>query len=238
MSLLVPMSGIGVRIRATAATTRPCAPGDAAAQAGRQALERANLQPTARIDRLVLSAPSGHAISQEVQESLKVPPCPAVCISPSNAGFLHGLDWGARAVLTGEQRALVIAADTCAGAVVLERGWPEEGLLALIQMAGSGETFDAMAAAAKRILEEVGLSEGGVSRIVPHRPDRTAADRLSDRLDVPRERIFVDDEHPDDLTGASLAVAFHQAGKRGALEPGGVVLLLSYTGAAIVRWPE
>jgi 3-oxoacyl-[acyl-carrier-protein] synthase-3 len=232
------MSGIGVRIRSTGATTTPSSAVDAAARAGRQALEQARLQPTARIDRLVLSTPAGHAACPEVQDSLPVPPCPTVCISAGNAGFLHALDWGARAILTGEQRALVVAADECAGAVVLERGWPEEGLLALYQTAEGGETFEAMAASARRILEEVGLSAGDLRTIIPHRPDSITADRLHDRLDLPRERFFVDEEHPDGLAGASLAVAFHEAGSRGVLEPGSVVLLLSFAGAALVRWPD
>lgn len=130
---------------------------DLAIAAGRAALRAAGVES---VDRLLLSTSSpdhpSPATACLVQRELGLVPCPAVDLSAACAGFLFALDWAARAVLTGDDRVLVIAADvrsryldlddrgTCAlfgdgaGAAVLERCQEGEGLLALFLHADGG----------------------------------------------------------------------------------------------------
>lgn len=85
---------------------------DLAIAAGRQILKRAAVQ---QVDRLILSTSSpdhpSPASACLVQHALGLAPCPAVDVSAACAGFLFALDWGARSVLTGDRRVLVLAAD-------------------------------------------------------------------------------------------------------------------------------
>ena len=133
---------------------------DLAVAAGRLALGRSGHET---VDRLLLSTSSGDhpspATACLVQHKLGLAPCPAVDLSAACAGFLFALDWGARSVLTGDKRVLVLAADvrsryldledraTCAlfgdgaGAAMLEQGPAGEGLLALF-LAADGSGFD------------------------------------------------------------------------------------------------
>lgn len=131
---------------------------DLAALAGRRALERAG---RSKVDRLLVSTTSpdfqSPATACFVSRELDLAPCAANDVSAACAGFLFALDAGARAVLTGDESVLVIAADirsrfvdpedraTCAlygdgaGAAVLEPGPDGEGLLAIFLAAdGSG----------------------------------------------------------------------------------------------------
>lgn len=133
---------------------------DLAVAAGRQVLRRAGVDS---VDRLLLSTTSpdhpSPATACLVQRELGLAPCAAVDLSAACAGFLFALDWGARAVLTGDRRVLVLAADVRsryldhddratsalfgdgAGGALLEPGPAGEGLLALF-LAADGAGFE------------------------------------------------------------------------------------------------
>jgi 3-oxoacyl-[acyl-carrier-protein] synthase-3 len=135
---------------------------DLAVEAGRRALDRAGL---AKIDRLVVSTTSpdhpSPATACFVQRGLGLAPAPAFDVSASCAGFLFGLDVATRAVLTGDEDVLLVAADirsryvdpldraTCAlygdgaGAAVLSPGPANEGVLA-IYLAADGAGAEAI----------------------------------------------------------------------------------------------
>ena len=146
----------GVKERRWAAPDQ--ATSDLAVAAGRQILGRTD---QASVDRLLLSTTSpdyqSPAAACIVQRGLALAPAPACDISAACAGFLFALDAGARAVLTGDERVLVLAADirsryvdpedrgTCAlygdgaGGALLEPGPAGEGILALFLAAdGAG----------------------------------------------------------------------------------------------------
>jgi len=139
---------IGIDERRWAADSE--ATSDLAIAAGRMALEAAGAET---VDRLILSTSSpdypSPATACIVQHGLNLAPAAAFDLSAACGGFLFALDAGARALLTGDQRVLVIAADirsrfvdpmdraTCAlygdgaGAAIFEPGPTGEGLLAV-----------------------------------------------------------------------------------------------------------
>jgi 3-oxoacyl-[acyl-carrier-protein] synthase III len=160
---------------------------DLAIAAGRVVLERARLALGAEaplsVDRLLLSTTSpdhpAPACACLVQRALGLAPCPACDVAAACAGFLFALDWGARAVLTGDGRVLVLAADVRsrfvdpldrstsalfgdgAGGLLLEAGPEGEGLLAL-QLASDGAGY-----------ETIQIPAGGSRR--PASPETVAA---------------------------------------------------------------
>lgn len=145
---MVRLSGITARRYADPGT----ATSDLALAAARQALSTAGVAPT-DIDRLVLATVSPDHPSPStaclVQHALGLRQVPAMDVSAACTGFLYAMDIAARALLTGDEHTLVIAADirsrflnpqdraTCAlfgdgaGAAVLSRGPVGQGLLAL-----------------------------------------------------------------------------------------------------------
>lgn len=130
--------------------------------AGRAALSRAGMT---RVDRLIVSTTSpdypSPACACLVQRGLGLAPAPAFDVSAACAGFLFGLDVATRAVLTGDEDVLLVAADvrsrfvdphdraTCAlygdgaGAAVLSPGAAGEGILA-VYLAADGDGAEAI----------------------------------------------------------------------------------------------
>lgn len=125
---------------------------DLALAAARSILARAEVEPAA-VERLILATTSPDrlvpATACVVQEALGLPRVPAYDLSAACSGFLFALDAGARAVATGEDAVLALAAeirsrfvsptdrstaalfgDAAAGAL-LEACPPGEGLLAI-----------------------------------------------------------------------------------------------------------
>lgn len=135
---------------------------DLAIEAGRRALDRAG---ATAVDRLIVSTTSADypspACASFVQRGLGLAPAPAFDVSAACAGFLFGLDVATRAVLTGDEEVLLVAADvrsryvdpldraTCAlygdgaGAAILAPGPAGEGVLA-VYLAADGEGAEAI----------------------------------------------------------------------------------------------
>jgi 3-oxoacyl-[acyl-carrier-protein] synthase-3 len=135
----------GIRTRHHAAPDE--ATSDLAVAAARNAIACAGV-PAAQIDRLILATVSPDHLSPSAacvaQAALGIAPRPAMDVTASCSGFLYALDLAARAVATGEEAVLAVAADvrsrfldpadraTCAlfgdgaGAAVVARG-PDDG---------------------------------------------------------------------------------------------------------------
>ncbi len=149
----------GVRERRWAAAGE--ATSDLAIAAARAALERLPDPVRGAIDRVIVGTVSpdhpSPASACLVQHALGLPPVPAYDVSAACSGFLYALDAAARAVATGGERVLAVAADvrsryldvhdraTCAlfgdgaGAAVLGPGPAGGGLLGIGLVAdGSG----------------------------------------------------------------------------------------------------
>jgi 3-oxoacyl-[acyl-carrier-protein] synthase-3 len=145
---MVRLTGIQKRHRAAPEE----ATSDLAASAARRALARAQVEP-AQVQRLIVgtvspdySSPSAACLAHK---ALGLRQAPALDVTASCSGFLYALDCAARAVATGEENVLAVAADirsryvdptdraTCAlfgdgaGAALLASGPADAGLLAI-----------------------------------------------------------------------------------------------------------
>jgi 3-oxoacyl-[acyl-carrier-protein] synthase-3 len=143
---------------------------DLAVGAARSALEDARLAAV-DVSRLVLSTSSPDQLTPStacrVHGALGLVDAPAVDVNAACSGFLFALDVAARAIATGDEYALVVAADvrsrfvdvrdraTCAlfgdgaGAAVLSRGPVGRGLVAIGLLADG------------RVVDAVGIPAGG-----------------------------------------------------------------------------
>lgn len=150
----------GIEERRWAATDQ--ATSDLAIAAGREVLARAE---ASRVDRLIVGTTSPDypipSCACLVQRGLALAPAPAFDVAAACAGFLFGLDLGARAILTGDARVLVLAAEIRsrlidpedrathalfgdgAGGVLLEPGPVGEGLIA-VHLMSEGEGAEAI----------------------------------------------------------------------------------------------
>lgn len=149
---------IGVRYRHVAAPDQSTS--DLAIAAARMALAEAGTAPD-ELDLILLSTISpdhpSPATACAVQAALGVKGCPAFDITAACSGFLYGLDTGARHILTGARKVLVISAEIrsrfvnpedpgmapifgdAAAAAVLSQGPVGQGLLGVEILAdGSG----------------------------------------------------------------------------------------------------
>ena len=168
---------------------------DLAIEAGRVALARAE---ATSVDRLIVSTTSADypspACACFVQRGLRLAPAPAFDVSAACAGFLFGLDVATRAVLTGDDDVLLVAADvrsrfvdpldraTCAlygdgaGAALLSPGPAGEGVLA-IYLGADGDGAEA-----------IHIPAGGSRR--PASPETVAAREHTLRM-VDGPRVFL-----------------------------------------------
>lgn len=103
--------------------------------------------------------------------------------------------------------------------------------------------IEGMILTSERILAGMKLSMDDIRMIVPHQANGRVLGRLARLLRVSEERVFSNVARYGNMSGASTAVAFHEALASGRLSPGDLVLLVAggagYTaGAAVVRVDE
>ena len=270
---------------------------DLARVAAQEALTRAGVGP-ATVDRLILATVSpdhpSPATACLLQHQLNLPAIPAYDVTATCSGFVYALEQAARAVCTGDQHVLAIAADTrsrwlnvkdratCAlfgdgaGAAVVGRGPTGDGLLAagvasdgtgfksvFVPMGGSREPTTAEGAAAHRntiymadgpqvymsavegmlttaetLLKHLGLTLGDVDCVVPHQANKRLLERFIRLARLPPDKVHVNVDRLGNISGASTAVAFHEALRDPRMCAGQRVLILAagagYTAGAVL----
>jgi len=103
--------------------------------------------------------------------------------------------------------------------------------------------IEGMILTSERILAGMKMSMDEIAMIVPHQANGRVLARLARLLRVSEDRIFSNVTNYGNMSGASTAVAFHEALQSGRLVPGDNVLLVAggagYTaGAAVVKIDE
>jgi 3-oxoacyl-[acyl-carrier-protein] synthase-3 len=98
-----------------------------------------------------------------------------------------------------------------------------------------------MGEVALEALERAGLSPAHVDLVVPHQANLRIINAVADKLEFPREKIFINVETMGNTSAASVPIALDEAVRAGRLHEGDVVLLvacgggLTWAGAAL-RW--
>lgn len=113
-----------------------------------------------------------------------------------------------------------------------------------IYMAGS-EVYRfaviAMGDACCRVLDLAGMKAEDIDLFVPHQANLRIIDAASDRLGLPREKVFVNVEKYGNTSAASIPIALSEAEEQGRLKRGMTVMTVGFGaglvwGANIIRW--
>ncbi|MBS0663999.1 MAG: ketoacyl-ACP synthase III [Verrucomicrobia bacterium] len=113
-----------------------------------------------------------------------------------------------------------------------------------IQMKGK-EVFKiavrAMEEAARDILEQQGLHADQIALVIPHQANLRIIESISQYLELPMERFYVNLERYGNTSSASIPIALDEARRAGRIKRGDITLLVAFGagltyGAALVRW--
>jgi 3-oxoacyl-[acyl-carrier-protein] synthase-3 len=102
-----------------------------------------------------------------------------------------------------------------------------------IKMKGDGVfkwAVRAMADAARLVLDEAGYGINDVKFIVPHQANIRIVDAVSERLEVPRERIIVNLDRYGNTSSATIPMAYDELARSGRAKPGDLVLFTGFGG--------
>ena len=98
-----------------------------------------------------------------------------------------------------------------------------------------------MAEVSKEALDFNELSVEDIGLVVPHQANRRIIDAVTEKLGIPKEKVFVNIEKYGNTSSASIPIAIHEASKAGLIKPGSLTLLVVVGagltwGAALIRW--
>ena len=98
-----------------------------------------------------------------------------------------------------------------------------------------------MAEAAEKALSICGLDKESIDYLIPHQANIRIIDSASKRLNIDKDKIFVNLDKYGNMSAASIAVALDEANKTKKLEHGNVVVLVGFGGgltwgSAVIRW--
>ena len=98
-----------------------------------------------------------------------------------------------------------------------------------------------MIAAARGALARAGLTAGDLALVIPHQANLRIIEAVAERLEVSRDRVFVNVDRYGNCSAATTIVALDEAKRQGRLKTGDHVLLLAFGagmtwGGAVIRW--
>jgi 3-oxoacyl-[acyl-carrier-protein] synthase III len=114
----------------------------------------------------------------------------------------------------------------------------------LIHMAGK----DVFKAAVKNTCEacelaiaRAGLTPEDIALIIPHQANVRIVDAIRERLNLPKERAFLNLHKYGNTSGAAIAIALDEAARSGAIKKGDNILLVAFGAgfawaASVIRW--
>jgi 3-oxoacyl-[acyl-carrier-protein] synthase-3 len=98
-----------------------------------------------------------------------------------------------------------------------------------------------MEEAARDILEQHGLAAHQIGLVIPHQANLRIIDAISQYLELPVDRFFVNVDRYGNTSAASIPIALDEARKAGRIKDGDLTLLVAFGagltyGSALIRW--
>jgi len=95
--------------------------------------------------------------------------------------------------------------------------------------------------AARDILEQHHLRADQISLVIPHQANLRIIEAISEYLELPMERFFVNVDRYGNTSAASIPIALDEARRSGRIKPGDLNLLVAFGagltyGSALIRW--
>jgi len=116
--------------------------------------------------------------------------------------------------------------------------------LATIHMTGKEvykQAVIAMLNAAKKALDQAGLSIEDIACFIPHQANLRIIDAIADRLGISRDKMFVNLDRYGNTSAAAVAIALDEANRTGRIKRGDYVLMVVFGGgltwaSTILEW--
>lgn len=95
--------------------------------------------------------------------------------------------------------------------------------------------------AARDILEQHHLRADQISLVIPHQANLRIIEAISQYLELPMERFFVNVDRYGNTSSASIPIALDEARRSGRIKPGDLTLMVAFGagltyGSALIRW--
>ncbi|MBU1862526.1 MAG: ketoacyl-ACP synthase III [Candidatus Omnitrophica bacterium] len=113
-----------------------------------------------------------------------------------------------------------------------------------LKMAGN-EVFKiavrTMEKAAREVVEKAGISLHDVDCLIPHQANMRIIKAVYERLEIPKEKVFINVDRYGNMSGASTIVALCEAIEQGKVKKGSIVVIAAFgagftCGANVIRW--
>jgi 3-oxoacyl-[acyl-carrier-protein] synthase-3 len=116
--------------------------------------------------------------------------------------------------------------------------------LATIHMTGKEvykQAVTVMIRAAKKALEQAGLSIEDISCVIPHQANLRIIEAIADRLKIPVEKFYVNLDKYGNTSAAAVAIALDEANRSGRIKAGDYVLMVVFGGgltwaSTVIEW--
>src|ERR1700736_2900997 len=116
--------------------------------------------------------------------------------------------------------------------------------LATIHMTGKEvykQAVTAMVSAAKKALEQAGLSIDDIACVIPHQANLRIIEAIADRLKIPIEKFYVNLDKYGNPSAAAVAIALDEANRTGRIKHGDYVLMVVFGGgltwaSTVIEW--
>jgi 3-oxoacyl-[acyl-carrier-protein] synthase-3 len=116
--------------------------------------------------------------------------------------------------------------------------------LATIHMTGKEvykQAVIAMLNAAKKALDQAGLSIDDIACVIPHQANLRIMEAIADRLGISRDKMFVNLDRYGNTSAAAVAIALDEANRTGRIKRGDYVLMVVFGGgltwaSTVIEW--
>lgn len=100
---------------------------------------------------------------------------------------------------------------------------------------------NSMAEAVEEVLKKTGIDIANVDCVVPHQANDRIISAVAKKLDIPKEKFFINIDKYGNMSAASIAVALEEAVESGRIKKGSTVVLVAFgaglvAGANVVKW--
>src|SRR5436189_175807 len=99
----------------------------------------------------------------------------------------------------------------------------------------------AMLNAAKKALDQAGLSIEDIACVIPHQANLRIMEAIADRLGISRDKMFVNLDRYGNTSAAAVAIALDEANRTGRIKRGDYVLMVVFGGgltwaSTVIEW--
>src|SRR5208282_5793347 len=100
---------------------------------------------------------------------------------------------------------------------------------------------NSMADAIEKVLKKAKIKKQDIDCIVPHQANDRIITAVAKKLNIPKEKIFINIDKYGNMSAASIAVALYEAAKFKKIKKGDTVVLVAFgaglvSAANVIKW--